>query len=86
MYADTADYGEWKNGRRATGLVFSAATFAQKMGWAVGGALAGYLLEVGGFSRERRPIHSRSAAIRCMIDTVRRRLPWPWPSSAASTP
>ena len=25
MYADTADYAEWKNGRRATGLVFSAS-------------------------------------------------------------
>ena len=30
MYADTADYSEWKTGRRATGLVFSAASFAQK--------------------------------------------------------
>jgi len=31
LYADTADYSEWKTGRRATGLVFSAGTFAQKM-------------------------------------------------------
>src|ERR1017187_8743378 len=23
MYADTADYGEWRFGRRATGLIFS---------------------------------------------------------------
>jgi len=37
MYADTADYSEWKWGRRATGLVFSAASFAQKFGWAIGG-------------------------------------------------
>jgi GPH family glycoside/pentoside/hexuronide:cation symporter len=44
MYADTADYGEWKFGRRATGLVFSAATFSQKMGWTVGGAIAGWVL------------------------------------------
>jgi len=34
MYADTADYSEWKWGRRATGLIFSAASFAQKFGWA----------------------------------------------------
>jgi len=27
MYADTADYSEWKNGRRATAMVFSAAAF-----------------------------------------------------------
>jgi GPH family glycoside/pentoside/hexuronide:cation symporter len=44
MLADTADYSEWKNGRRATGLVFSAATFAQKAGWGIGGALAGWML------------------------------------------
>lgn len=44
MLADTADYAEWKFGRRATGLVFSAATFAQKAGWGIGGALAGWLL------------------------------------------
>jgi GPH family glycoside/pentoside/hexuronide:cation symporter len=49
MYADTADYSEWKTGRRATGLVFSAASFAQKMGWTVGGGLAGWLLAYYGF-------------------------------------
>jgi GPH family glycoside/pentoside/hexuronide:cation symporter len=49
MYADTADYSEWKHGRRATGLVFSAAGFAQKMGWTIGGALAGILLGYYGF-------------------------------------
>ncbi|MEJ2628765.1 MAG: MFS transporter, partial [bacterium] len=49
MYADTADYSEWKKGTRATGLFFSAATFAQKMGWTLGGALAGWLLAIFGF-------------------------------------
>ncbi|MDP6727224.1 MAG: glycoside-pentoside-hexuronide (GPH):cation symporter, partial [Candidatus Marinimicrobia bacterium] len=49
MYADTADYSEWKNGRRATGLVFSAATFSQKFGMAIGGGLAGYLLAAFNF-------------------------------------
>ena len=49
MYADTADYSDWKNDRRATGLVFSAATFAQKIGIAAGGGLAGYLLASFGF-------------------------------------
>ena len=46
MIADSADYSEWKSGRRATGLYFSAATFAQKAGWGVGAALAGWLLTV----------------------------------------
>jgi glycoside/pentoside/hexuronide:cation symporter, GPH family len=49
MYADTADYSQWKNGRRATGLVFSAATFAQKFGIALGGGLSGWLLAYFGF-------------------------------------
>jgi GPH family glycoside/pentoside/hexuronide:cation symporter len=44
MYADVADYSEWKNGRRATGLVFSAATFAQKLGGALGAAVPGWAL------------------------------------------
>jgi GPH family glycoside/pentoside/hexuronide:cation symporter len=46
MYADTADYSEWKYGRRATGIVFSAATFGQKFGWGIGGAITGWLLAI----------------------------------------
>jgi GPH family glycoside/pentoside/hexuronide:cation symporter len=49
MYADTADYGEWKKGRRATGLVFSASTMSQKAGWAIGGVVVGYMLDAAGF-------------------------------------
>ena len=49
FYADTADYSEWRTGRRATGLVFSAASFSQKLGWTVGGALAGWMLGYFGF-------------------------------------
>ena len=49
MYADTADYGEWKFHRRATGLIFSATVFVQKVGLAIGGALIGWLLSYYGF-------------------------------------
>ena len=49
MYADTADYGEWKSGRRTTALVFSALQFAQKMGLAVGAGLSGFILSFFGF-------------------------------------
>jgi glycoside/pentoside/hexuronide:cation symporter, GPH family len=49
MYADTADYSEWRQGRRATGLVFSAASFSQKLGWALGGAGTGWLLAFFGY-------------------------------------
>ncbi|HXQ82377.1 MAG TPA: MFS transporter [Opitutaceae bacterium] len=49
MYADTADYGEWRFGRRTTGLVFSALVFSQKVGLAMGTGALGWLLAYYGF-------------------------------------
>ncbi len=45
MYADSADYSEWRTGRRATGLVFSAASFSQKFGGSIGAAASAGLLQ-----------------------------------------
>jgi len=70
MYADTADYGEWKFGRRATGLVFSAGTFSQKMGWAVGGAMAGFVLTLIGFVANVAQNESTLSGIRHMMSTI----------------
>ncbi|MCB2220775.1 MAG: MFS transporter [Bacteroidetes bacterium] len=67
MLADTADYSEWKNGRRATGLVFSAATFAQKAGWGVGGALAGWLLALFEFIPNVEQSDTALSGIKLMI-------------------
>ncbi|NCG08966.1 MAG: MFS transporter [Verrucomicrobia bacterium] len=57
LYTDVADYGEWRFGRRATGLVFSAAQFAQKMGITIAGSAAGYLLAGFGYiaNQEQTP-------------------------------
>ena len=49
MYADTADYNEWKNGRRATAMTFSAATFSQKLGGALGSASMLWVLAAIGY-------------------------------------
>jgi glycoside/pentoside/hexuronide:cation symporter, GPH family len=49
LYADTADYSEWKTGRRATGLVFSASIMSNKIGWAVGSMIAAFILDQTGF-------------------------------------
>ncbi len=49
MYADTADYGEWKTGRRTTALVFSASTMSQKIGWALSAFIALHLMSFAGF-------------------------------------
>ena len=44
MLGDAADFSEYKNNRRATGLVFSAGTFAMKFGGGVAGAVTMYVL------------------------------------------
>ena len=67
MLADTADYSEWKNGRRATGLVFSAATFAQKAGWGIGGAMAGWLLALYKFVPNTEQTDTAITGIKLMI-------------------
>jgi len=38
IYADVADYSEWKTGRRFTGIVFATIGFALKAGLAIGSA------------------------------------------------
>ncbi len=49
MYADTADYTEWRTGRRATAMTFAAATFSQKLGTAVAVAVIGTLFTTLGY-------------------------------------
>lgn len=49
MYADSADWSEWKTGRRATGLVFSASSMTQKLGWTLGGSITLWMLAFFGF-------------------------------------
>ncbi|MBN1975093.1 MAG: MFS transporter [Sedimentisphaerales bacterium] len=49
LYGDVADYGEWKFGRRSTGLVFSASLFSIKTGQMVGGFLLPLFLLCFGF-------------------------------------
>lgn len=49
MYADCVDYSELKTGNRATGLIFSSSSMSQKLGWALGTAVTGWLLGYFGF-------------------------------------
>lgn len=49
MLGDAADYSEWKHGRRATGLFYSAGTFIQKMGNGFAAALVLLLLAAYGY-------------------------------------
>ena len=49
MLGDSADYSEWKNHRRATGLVFSAGTFINKTGGGFAGATIVIVLAAYGY-------------------------------------
>jgi len=49
MAADVADFADWKNNRRATGIVFAGVTVGLKVGLALGGSLAGLILSKYGY-------------------------------------
>ncbi len=44
MFADIVDHQELLTGRRATGLIFSSSSMSQKLGWALGAAMSGWIL------------------------------------------
>lgn len=67
MYADCADYGEWKTGRRTTALVFSTVQFSHKLGLAVGVGLAGIILAWFGFVANEAQSATSMLGIRLMF-------------------
>lgn len=70
MIADSADYGEWKSGRRATGLYFSAAVFAQKAGWGIGAAIAGWILTISQFVPNVEQTTSAITSIKLLVSVI----------------
>jgi len=44
MFSDIVDHQELTTGRRASGLIFSSSSMSQKLGWALGAALSGWML------------------------------------------
>ncbi len=64
MYADTADYTEWKTGRRATAMTFSAAIFSQKLGGALASfAIGGVLATMGYVANEAQSDASQTGIV-----------------------
>ena len=49
LMADVDDYGEWKTGKRITGISFSGNLFFLKVGLAIAGAMVGFLLSGYGY-------------------------------------
>ena len=70
MIADSADYSEWKTGRRATGLCFSAAVFAQKAGWGIGAAIAGWLLTLFNYVPDTTQTDTALTGIKLLISVI----------------
>ncbi len=70
MIADSADYGEWKSGRRSTGLYFSAAVFAQKAGWGIGAAIAGWILSISNFMPNVTQTETAITGIKLLVSVI----------------
>lgn len=70
MYADIADYSEFRTGRRATGLIFSSSSMSQKFGWSIGGALTGWLLGYFGFQANVIQTEDVQHGIRLMLSLL----------------
>ncbi|PMG42875.1 glycoside-pentoside-hexuronide (GPH):cation symporter [Shewanella sp. 10N.286.52.B9] len=50
--ADAVDYGQFKTGVRITGMIYSSVIFFIKLGVAIGGAAAGWLLAMYGYQAD----------------------------------
>jgi Na+/melibiose symporter-like transporter len=59
MFADVVDYGEWRTGRRTTGVIYATILFGLKAGLSLGGAIAGWLLS--GYGYQPNVVQSASA-------------------------
>ncbi|TYP87344.1 GPH family glycoside/pentoside/hexuronide:cation symporter [Sphingobacterium allocomposti] len=67
MYADCADYSELRTGNRATGLIFSSSSMSQKLGWAFGTAVTGWLLGYYGFQANQAQSAETLSGIRMFL-------------------
>lgn len=70
MIADTADYAEWKYGRRFTGLIFSAGNLSQKLGWTLGPVTAGTLLAYYGYEANVEQTPEMLHVLKLMISLI----------------
>lgn len=52
MFADVADWSEWKHGNASTGLIFSSSSMAQKFGGALGAFLLLQVLAWCGYNKD----------------------------------
>ena len=70
MIADTADYGAVTFGHRSTGIIFSAGTASQKLGWTVGPALAMLILGGVGYVANQEQSPETLQALRLLMSII----------------
>jgi GPH family glycoside/pentoside/hexuronide:cation symporter len=70
MYADTADYNEWRTGRRATALTFAAATFSQKLGTALAAAVMASVFTALGYVANTTQTSRSQTGIRVLMSFI----------------
>jgi GPH family glycoside/pentoside/hexuronide:cation symporter len=70
MYADAADYSEYKTGRRATGLIFSASGMSQKLGWTIASSLGLYILSFYSFQANVEQAPATLDGIRHLVSGI----------------
>ena len=70
MYADCADYTEWKTGRRATAMTFAAATFSQKLGGALASATIAWILAALGYVANQAQSDASRTGIALLLTVI----------------
>lgn len=70
MIADTADYGAVKFGHRSTGIIFSAGTASQKLGWTVGPAFAMIVLGNVGYIANQAQSEDTAQVLRLLMSLI----------------
>lgn len=71
MFADVADYSEFKNGRASTGLIFSSSSMAQKFGAAFGSAIVLWVLMAFGYDNAKGAVQTPEA-----LATIKALISW----------
>lgn len=72
MFADIADYSEYRHGRASTGLIFSSSSMAQKFGGAFGSALILWILSAYGYDTAEGAVQTESTmeGLRAMVSFI----------------
>lgn len=70
LVPDTIEYGEYKTGFRAEGIIYAVVGFFFKMGMALGGLVPGFVLEWTGYVPEAAQTSTALMGIQSLVSTV----------------